>query len=999
MAAIERTIYPRFDRLHLRTELRVGFILSDDETRFVQKGAREQGHRLVLAVLLKSFQRLGYFPPFEDVPLQIVRHVRSQLAFRAQVRPAQIQPNTLTRYERQIRAYLQARPYAEGGADAATQVVTEAAGHMDNPADLINAAIEQLRRRRIELPAYSTLEALVQRIRTEVNTQLFEQINAQLSPEERADLDGLLDARTPDGKSALQRLKRLPKRGSLTHFHELLSHVEYLDTLVASQPHLDAVPDIKRRHFAAEARALDASELRDVSPPKRHAILLCLIHRARVQARDDTVETFIKRMLAIRNRAREALATLRQELQEKADTVIATMSDVVRVLRTQPVDAEAGREIRALVFSRETVATLQQDLEALMACRGDNLLPLIWPIFKSHRPVLFRMLRILDLAATSEDDAVMLGLGLAQLHEKSRGDWIEGEADLSFTSKAWAEQIRAAGPDGAERLHRRYFEIAVFFALAEEMRSGDVAVDGSESYGDYRAQLLPWELCEGMLEAYCTELDLPTTAEAFVSALKARLAAQADLVDTGYPENPTLVIDETGMPRLKRAVAREMPKRVRELEIAILERMREVNLVDIVADVSHWTGFTHRFGPLSGSDPKLESPQQRYVLTAFTYGTNLGPAQAARHMRGAVTAHMLGYVNKRHVDIAKLAAACRDVINPYAKMDLPRCWGTGEAAAADGTKYELYDQNLTASYHIRYGGIGGIAYHHVSDTYIALFSHFIPCGLWEAVYIVDGLLKNDSDLQPKRVHADTQGQSLPVFGLAHLLGFELMPRIRNWQGLTFYRAESRKRFDHIDGLFDRVIDWDLLERHWKDLMQVVLSIRAGTVMASTLMRRLGNNSRKNRLYQSFRELGNVLRTIFLLRFISEPELREEISAETNKVESYNGFAKYLYFGGEGVIGENDPNEQEKAIKYNDLVANSVIFWNTAEQTRILRQLRRDGWKFDRNDLGFLSPYTTAHIKRFGDYIIDAKRVPDRYVGELELGPASEPAPARTTGGG
>ncbi|WP_277948709.1 Tn3 family transposase [Xanthomonas campestris] len=73
----------------------------------------------------------------------------------------------------------------------------------------------------------------------------------------------------------------------------------------------------------------------------------------------------------------------------------------------------------------------------------------------------------------------------------------------------------------------------------------------------------------------------------------------------------------------------------------------------------------------------------------------------------------------------------------------------------------LYDQNLLASYHIAYGGYGGIAYHHVSDTYVALFSHFIPCGVWEAVYIIDGLLKNTSDIQPDTVHADTQGQSLP----------------------------------------------------------------------------------------------------------------------------------------------------------------------------------------------------------------------------------------------
>ena len=79
-------------------------------------------------------------------------------------------------------------------------------------------------------------------------------------------------------------------------------------------------------------------------------------------------------------------------------------------------------------------------------------------------------------------------------------------------------------------------------------------------------------------------------------------------------------------------------------------------------------------------------------------------------------------------------------------------------AAADGTKYDLYEQNLLAEYHIRYGGWGSIAYHHVADTYGALFSHFIPCGTREAIYIIEGLLKNASDIQPDAVNADTQGQ-------------------------------------------------------------------------------------------------------------------------------------------------------------------------------------------------------------------------------------------------
>ncbi|WSC84350.1 transposase [Streptosporangium sp. NBC_01756] len=56
---------------------------------------------------------------------------------------------------------------------------------------------------------------------------------------------------------------------------------------------------------------------------------------------------------------------------------------------------------------------------------------------------------------------------------------------------------------------------------------------------------------------------------------------------------------------------------------------------------------------------------------------------------------------------------------------------------------------------------------------MALFSHLIPCGVWKAVYIIEGLLKNASEIQPDTIHADTQGQSLPVFGLAALMGFDV----------------------------------------------------------------------------------------------------------------------------------------------------------------------------------------------------------------------------------
>ncbi|NYF38217.1 TnpA family transposase [Streptosporangium sandarakinum] len=69
-----------------------------------------------------------------------------------------------------------------------------------------------------------------------------------------------------------------------------------------------------------------------------------------------------------------------------------------------------------------------------------------------------------------------------------------------------------------------------------------------------------------------------------------------------------------------------------------------------------------------------------------------------------------------------------------AELDVVKAWGDGSAVVSDGTQVDTYIDNLLAETSIRYGWVGGIAYHYISDTYVALFSRFIPCGVWESVW-------------------------------------------------------------------------------------------------------------------------------------------------------------------------------------------------------------------------------------------------------------------------
>ncbi len=595
-------------------------------------------------------------------------------------------------------------------------------------------------------------------------------------------------------------------------------------------------------------------------------------------------------------------------------------------------------------------------------------------MYRPYRAAIFRLSRLLKFHSATQNASLIDALDYIQSYQHTKRNYLPYAIALDFASVRWQALLKSRQKMETV-LDRRQLEVCVFHYLALGLQSGDVYVEGSQVYADYRQQLLPWSVCIPRLPAYCQALQIPARAASFVAHLQARLRAVTERVDASFPDNTELTIDAAGKPHLKRLTAQPLPTELATLEALLKERMPERHLLDVLKNVHHEIKYTRYFGPPSGADPKLPEAVSRYLFTIFGYASELGATQTARHTQNRIGWHTLRRLNAQHITTAKLEAALRDVINAYTRFELPFFWGSGHAAIADGTHVELRENNLLGARHIRYGRFGGIAYHHISDTYIALFSHFIACGVWEAVYILDGLLKNQSALQPDTLHADTQGQSEPVFGLAALLGIQLMPRMRTWNDVTLYRVDRSATYAHIDRLLTQVVDWDLIERHWQDMMQVVLSIQAGKVLPSMLLQKLGVYSRQNHLYKAFSELGRVERTIFLLEYMSDITMRQHVRAETTKVESYNQFTEWLAFGGP-VLRSGDPVEQEKRIKYRDLVANVVMLQNVVDMTNVLHDLQREGVRITPELVARLSPYLNEHLKRFGHYVLDMETPPE-----------------------
>ncbi|MCH2232455.1 MAG: Tn3 family transposase [Crocosphaera sp.] len=976
MTSIERTAYPRFKRYYTHNELHKIYTPTLKEKKFGLERTIGKTNYLNLIILLKVFQKLGYFPSLDAVPKSIKKQITKELSLPLNQKIGYVGKVTLFRHKQLIRSYLQVNAYNSNARLLVSETVTQSAYIRDNPADLINIALEELVKNSYELPSFRELDRQVNHLRTRVNETIFSETIKKLKPELSKTLNDLLKL-TSETVTPFNQLKTLPKRPSRNHLNDLLAHEHWLSNFGEISNYLEHINSAKIKHFADEARVLDAASVKKIKRNKRLTLLLCLLYESRRKSQENLLEMFLKRIATIHKKAKDKLEEIRQQHQQTSDQLLSTFQEVLQLLSDEDKSEkpqEILETIQSTLSANGGLDQLLNQCEAITAYKGNNYYPLLWRFYQSHRAAFFRLIKAVELQSTTTDNRLMNALNFLLENSHRRGEWLIGKVDLSFTSKEW-QKIVIVTQNQTQKIARRPFEVCIFSYLASELKSGDVCVKQSASFGDWRKQLMPWDECQSIIEDYCGLLDLPNCADSFIKHLKDWLIDTANRVDEGYPINEQVIINDKGEPTLKKLLARPIPESLKNLEAIISERIPNRNLIDILQNVDYWTNFTRHFGPLSGSDPKLKNPTERYLLTIFTYGCNLGASQAARHMRGIVNAKSLSNINSRHISIEQLNRGLTDIINRYNVLDLPQFWGQGDSAAADGTKYDVQEQNLLSEYHIRYGGYGGIAYHHVADKYIALFSHFIPCGTWEAVYILEGLLQNKSTLQAKKIHGDTQGQSTPVFALSYLLGIQLMPRIRNWQDLIFYRPDKETVYKHIDSLFKHSINWELLRTHWTDLMQVVLSIYTGKISSAAILRKLGNYSRKNRLYKAFRELGRVIRTIFLLEYISDGKLRRQITAATNKVEAYHGFSKWFFFGGDSIINSNDREEMEKRIKYNDLVANAVIFQNVVDLTEVFQQLQTEGYFLDKEDVSALSPYLTSHIKRFGDYFLDLTQTP------------------------
>ena len=368
-------------------------------------------------------------------------------------------------------------------------------------------------------------------------------------------------------------------------------------------------------------------------------------------------------------------------------------------------------------------------------------------------------------------------------------------------------------------INRINYEICVLRALRKRLRTKEIWVVGADRYRNPELDL-PADFATKR-DYYYELLKAPKDAEVFIKQIQDSMQQWLEKLNAGLPHNQKVRLREHGKNKNKNIIhltpldRQPEPPNTAALKREIGRRWSDVELIDIIKEVDLRLNFTDAFRT-SGSREVLDPAllQRRLLLCLFGIGTNVGLKRIASQQPSA-SFEELRYIKRRFVQKDALRTAIAEVVNGIFRIRNPAIWGEATTAcASDSRQFGAYDQNLMTEWHARYGGRGVMIYWHVDTNSTCIYSKLRRCSSSEVAAMMEGVLRHCTDMEIDRQYVDSHGQSEVAFAFSHILGFDLLPRLKAIARQKLYLSATADgaKYTNLEPILTRAINWNLIRR-------------------------------------------------------------------------------------------------------------------------------------------------------------------------------------------
>jgi TnpA family transposase len=523
-----------------------------------------------------------------------------------------------------------------------------------------------------------------------------------------------------------------------------------------------------------------------------------------------------------------------------------------------------------------------------------------------------------------------------------------------------------------DKVKRIDYEICILRNLRDKLRCKEVWVSNAFLYRNPE-QDLPRDF-ETSKDRYFELLNQPQNVKKFIKELKLLLTSHLKEFNIRITKNKKVTILQKPKGHIKVSPLQEQlpPQTLEQIKQEVFSRWSSTSLLDVLKETDIFVDFIDEFVPMGIKEGISKSILiKRILLTILGYGTNTG-LKSISTGNSDVTYQDLRYIKLRYFEPDNLRNAIRKIINTLLKIRSSDIWDTcTTSVASDSTHMQASDQNLMSRWHPRYHKNGVMIYWHVETNSICIYSQLKSCASSEVASMIEGVLRHCTDVNVKKNYVDTHGASEVGFAFSYLLNFDLLPRLKNIHNQKLYveSVEDLQKYTNINAILARSINWNLIESQYEQIIKYTSALKLGTADAETIMRRFTKNNIQHPTYKALAELGKVIKTIFICRYLDSEPLRQEIHEGLNVVERWNGINDFIFYGKTGIMRSNRPEELEISMLCLHLLQLSLVFINTLMLQQVLKE---DKWKgkLTLEDKRAITPLLTEHINPYGEFTLD-----------------------------